>query len=572
MSNKFSVFDILNDSSQHSGNNNEMKITMIDVFDIQESPDNFYSTNDIDALADSIEMFGVQQNLRVKALDNGKYGAIVGHRRRLACIKLVNEGKEQFRYVPCVIESSYDTIKEKLILILTNSTQRELSDYEKVEQMKLLKELLIEYKKEHALPGRVRDLIADSLNVSATQVARMESISHNLSDDLKEEFKGEKISISTAYELSGLDNKKQEEIYQKVKEQESSSATFNISLKEIKDIKRAEEAELLKQEIDEPLPAIVETKNKVSKNIEIPVFEEDDGEAYGATRHEIIVSLVKDIVQYDTAIEDIDGERCEAFGKNYFAYNCYNDGYIWIEDDEGKKIFKTSVSRFQLEYEFHKARLEALPDDLEPDEDEDISDESIVVVKKQEEETLKNTEVDNPSDELKKSLKPRFSAIDHLKDAIKREEEQITLMRDSWSKSNPDALLKHETILLALKLHLTDMEYPAPEPIKPVQPELPIFKNNDQRKEFIESYPTWPIWIDTKATGERYYRYDFDDEKSMVVKVSLCHRWVGGKIGYSTETSYSREEYYLLEENRCFSECGTNKSSLIEYLKDLQRN
>lgn len=52
------------------------------------------------------------------------------------------------------------------------------------------------------------------------------------------------------------------------------------------------------------------------------------------------------------------------------------------------------------------------------------------------------------------------------------------------------------------------------------QPELPVMKNNDQRKDFIDAYTTWPIWIDIKETGERYYRYEFPEQgTAIVVKV-----------------------------------------------------
>lgn len=45
-----------------------------------------------------------------------------------------------------------------------------------------------------------------------------------------------------------------------------------------------------------------------------------------------------------------------------------------------------------------------------------------------------------------------------------------------------------------------------------ILPELPLLKNNDQRAAFIDAYETWPIWIETKETGERYYRYDLSEK------------------------------------------------------------
>jgi hypothetical protein len=169
--------------------------------------------------------------------------------------------------------------------------------------------------------------------------------------------------------------------------------------------------------------------------------------------------------------------------------------------------------------------------------------------------------------------KPLFSEKYQLKELIKHEEETLAGMRDAWTKNNPDALRKHELMLLAYKGLLIDMEYPNPEPQKPVHPELPVLKNNDQRKDFIDAYKNWPVWIDVRETGERYYRYNFDNGESFVIRVHLEHKFLGwDKGGYSkTETEYGREEYWLLRDGKLFSECGTNKSLMVDYLKDLQK-
>lgn len=171
--------------------------------------------------------------------------------------------------------------------------------------------------------------------------------------------------------------------------------------------------------------------------------------------------------------------------------------------------------------------------------------------------------------------KPIWSAKQHLKDAIEREEGQIKEMREHWKVKNPDALLKHETILLALKLHLTDMEYPVPVPLKSVQPELPILKNNDLRKDFIDNYSSWPIWIDTELTGERYYRYDLSDDISMVVKnyhsKLFDYNAIKEKFEDRFKDGWGKEEYYLLKTDKHFKDCEVNKQALIDYLKEVQK-
>ena len=130
------------------GQESSFEVVMLDVEDLMPSKDNFYTTEGINELADAIELSGgIEQNLVVKPEAHGKYEVIAGHRRRLAALKLIGEGKEEYRKVPCRIKHESDTIKDKLSLILTNATARELTDWEKVQQAKQLKELLTEYKK-----------------------------------------------------------------------------------------------------------------------------------------------------------------------------------------------------------------------------------------------------------------------------------------------------------------------------------------------------------------------------------------------------------------------------------------
>lgn len=140
-----------------------------------------------------------------------------------------------------------------------------------------------------------------------------------------------------------------------------------------------------------------------------------------------------------------------------------------------------------------------------------------------------------------------------------------------------------KTIVAALPCMVAELE--KPEPLKQDQPELPILKNNDQRAAFIDAYKTWPIWIETKETGERYYRYDLSEKAAIVVKVYWKHSWESYKE--SKDYEYGSQQYYLLgvksewhngnnvyveDESRTFYECSTNRFALVEYLKDFQKN
>ena len=202
---KFNVLSLLNNNSK--GENKEKiaaKTTeMISIYNLEPSSDNFYDTSSIEELKDSIELFGLKQQILVKKIGENKYRVIAGHRRRLAVLALVEEGKTQFEMVPCQIEDISD-VAEKILLIHTNSTSRVLSDWEKVEQLRMLKELLTEYKKTNKIPGRMRELLAETLNISPTQVGRLETIDKNLVPEAKAALKNQEISFSKAVEIAKL--------------------------------------------------------------------------------------------------------------------------------------------------------------------------------------------------------------------------------------------------------------------------------------------------------------------------------------------------------------------------------
>lgn len=101
---------------------------LIDVNDLIPSEENFYQVDD--SLKQSIELVGILQPLLVNRPENGKYKVIAGHRRRLAVLSLVKEGKEKHRYVPCVYKKE-EGVMDKLALIMANRF-RDKSDWEKM--------------------------------------------------------------------------------------------------------------------------------------------------------------------------------------------------------------------------------------------------------------------------------------------------------------------------------------------------------------------------------------------------------------------------------------------------------
>ena len=124
-----------------------------DIYDLIPSKGNFYSVEDVAGLKQSIELLGVLQPLLVSDEEkDGKRRIIAGHRRRLAVMQLVEEGKDRFRYVPILIKSTQNAILDRLALIMANRF-REKSDWEKMTEALETEDLVLKLKESMNIPG-----------------------------------------------------------------------------------------------------------------------------------------------------------------------------------------------------------------------------------------------------------------------------------------------------------------------------------------------------------------------------------------------------------------------------------
>lgn len=220
---KFNLSQLMSDKSKEAVEKDGLafKVDFIPIEKLIPSEMNKYTVRDVVELKASIELMGLQQNLLVREREND-FEVISGHRRLKAMQALYAEGNEQFNRIPCKIMKSMDDIQAELQLILANSTTRELTDAEKTYQAARLQELLSDLRKSGIqFTGRKRDIVAELMKVSPSQVARMDSINKKLSPELKEEFSKENINITTAYELSRLSEEQQQEAAQDYKEGKS---------------------------------------------------------------------------------------------------------------------------------------------------------------------------------------------------------------------------------------------------------------------------------------------------------------------------------------------------------------
>lgn len=170
---------------------------------------------EIEALADLIETDGeVLQDLLVRKIDTDDYEIIGGHKRRRACKMLVEErGKEEFAFLPCYINNVSD-VRARFRLFSSNG-HHEKTDYEKMYELKEMKDLLENYPEEfpEAGTGRMVERLARLLNYNSTStVGEYLTISQNLGDKAMEMFRLGELKKSAAVELSGFSKEKQKEL------------------------------------------------------------------------------------------------------------------------------------------------------------------------------------------------------------------------------------------------------------------------------------------------------------------------------------------------------------------------
>ena len=187
---------------------------MIDFSEIKLNKDNFYSLSEIELLADDIERQGLKHNLVVSKDSGGSgYWLISGHRRYSAVKLLIEQDRLTSTLVPCYVDGERSQAEARLNLIMLNATQRKYTDAETMAEYEMLKQTIRQLEDEGKhVKGRVREIIANTLQVSPAQVGKIENIRNNAISEVDEAVKSGEMSISTANEIAKLAPEKQQEI------------------------------------------------------------------------------------------------------------------------------------------------------------------------------------------------------------------------------------------------------------------------------------------------------------------------------------------------------------------------
>lgn len=244
MAKGYSVLNALNRQTKAGIEETEPKakfrVKDLSVFKIYANEENFYPQEDIEQKIGEILSVGLLECLVVKYEPIeavGDYKLISGERRWRALRLLVERGYKEFEFVTCNVVAPVTSHEEKVAMIIANSHRNKdvatilREEQELKETLEEMKEKGIELKGYNLQSGRIRDVIADLLNISSTKAAQIEAVNNNLIPEFEKELDKKRLTFSAVYELSGMSEDEQK------KALDILNSTGELTYRTIKDMK-----------------------------------------------------------------------------------------------------------------------------------------------------------------------------------------------------------------------------------------------------------------------------------------------------------------------------------------------
>lgn len=570
---KFDLKGMLSERSAQEIDLPEQKTVYRNPEDLIPSKDNFYSTEDTEKLKQSIRALGILQPLLIEERD-GKDYLLAGHRRRKCCLELIKEGLERFKRIPCVYkpkielstETETDEIVRKMVIIQSN-TYREKTDWEKMTESLQMEELVKELREKTDLEGKTREIVSDLIGVSSTQIGRYHSISSNLSGELMDAFKQNKLNVSTAAELAGLNDKYQNEACKILSE------VGQVTLNAAKLLKAQQEQERdipgqmtidqalhphKPEEINTPVPVDIQIDRfyeSLRKNIETYVKKSDlnmttymlsalygtvrvrNGQLnYQGSKEGILFNIGSDQEELMSWTE-FSKKLIEKYGKKQKAVKMVavdepeekTDGPAKCITGKSQSGICGAAAYCNMTYKcctqcpddcnsrcgWLEERCQPAAETPDEKQQEDHSGDLTEMVKH-----LRNTDKipDAWPEDLKDIPIPTdVEIIGYLYDEERKLKEFLEI-----EEKEPGlpymTILKQQLIVGGLRIIKNLVEDCREEPEESEQSPLPIMRNNDQRKEWLRNYKAWGLWYTDEHIGVRYYKYDFENGARLIAE------------------------------------------------------
>jgi len=263
---------------------------------------------------------------------------------------------------------------------------------------------------------------------------------------------------------------------------------------------------------------------------------------------------------------DTNAERAKAVQKLLAPYGYSNRGgsefdYLFEGYDKGV-TFKADGQTVQLTYIQFVKEFEELYGPWKEKESVAPAQQGKCVQEEEESEHVAEAEYREVEPE---EYGPRF-----FLDEQKKQLEEIIAVEGMPTKM----LARQKTIVAALAAMVKELENQE-EIITPGQPELPILKNNDQRRQWLKNYKGWGIWYKDENIGVTYYKYDFEDGTRLITEeypkqvsdYTTRFHLVGGPKA-RPKNSYGCEKYPYHE---VYTRYPDSESEMIEFLKHIQK-
>lgn len=278
-------------------------------------------------------MYGLKQNLELvyAPCEKGEYRIVAGERRWEALKYLVSKGYKEFELATSKLTTPQDNDEEQVEIIIANAYRTKTTS-DMIEEETRLKASLERMKaagkkiKGYDLQsGRLRDVISSMLHVSKTKIAQIEAVNNNLIPEWKEELKGERLTFSAAYELSGMTADEQREALGKFTE------TGELTRKDVKDMKAEKAAG---QQVSES-----DTETEIGMNPP----EVRAGDDYETPHPEGTTSICYSCTEYETCnVKTGTCTSCDQYKNRAEAYKTeeqrYNEEQDAIDRETKKKL------------------------------------------------------------------------------------------------------------------------------------------------------------------------------------------------------------------------------------------
>lgn len=219
------ISDMMLNENSKQDKEKGFKIYHIDIDEIRPNERNKgISMPGIEELAENIGIVGLEQNLVVSPKKDGMYNLQTGHRRLAALKMLVEQGREEFRSVPCIIfnPDSFqyklsDENKDALIWVSSNVMTRKPTNQDLLKFVETLNEVYKDLKKNNPgiSIGSKKEYVAKELKISPSQVQILNSIGSHLIEPAFNAFLDNKLSLIVAKDLARLSAKDQREFIAK---------------------------------------------------------------------------------------------------------------------------------------------------------------------------------------------------------------------------------------------------------------------------------------------------------------------------------------------------------------------